>query len=95
MFSATVFKDDYLLIQNKKRFLIFFFNLKKSVLANDENGKTVSCSFPFKYKGNTYKSCINLDQPDYWCSLTPDFDKDNKKGVCHLGLLIFLITMNK
>jgi len=32
-----------------------------------------------------YSSCINLDQPDYWCSLTFDYDTGKKNGTCNLG----------
>lgn len=60
------------------------------VFTLDENGtpqwQNKTCVFPFKYKSITYLTCINNDQTDYWCSLTDDFDRDQQRGKCSLGL---------
>lgn len=55
-------------------------------MATNSDGSYQKCVFPFKYKSLTYTSCINLDQPDYWCSLTADFDTDKQRGTCNQGL---------
>ena len=42
------------------------------------------CFFPFKYKGKGRHGCLIDEQTQKpWCSLTPYFDKDGKKGVCN------------
>lgn len=54
------------------------------------NGNGSCCVFPFMYKGETYNSCITKDakkeglNPDKWCSVTPNYDRDKKRGLCIL-----------
>ena len=45
------------------------------------------CSFPFKYKGRMYDSCITIDSIEPWCSLKTDVNRNhiesvNTKGTC-------------
>lgn len=53
-----------------------------SVLAIDSLNGMGTCSFPFKYQGEMKDKCL-LDSTSgkYWCSTTPDYDKD-KQMVC-------------
>ena len=51
------------------------------------------CSFPFRYKGRSYSSCITIDSPHAWCSLTTDrmnnhIGGENTKGKCSDACLI-------
>ena len=32
------------------------------------------CVFPFRYKGETYYQCTDVDDYDYWCSTCVDID---------------------
>ena len=45
------------------------------------------CSFPFKYKGRMYDSCITIDSYEPWCSLKIDLNRnhiesDGARGYC-------------
>jgi len=40
------------------------------------------CHFPFKYQGKTYKKCIHNTKQQPWCSLTSNYDKHKKWGMC-------------
>ena len=45
------------------------------------------CSFPFKYKGRMYDSCITIDSTEPWCSLKTDIHRNhiedtNNRGTC-------------
>lgn len=52
---------------------------------DSSSGVTKACYFPFSYNGKLYSSCINLDQPEYWCSFTSNYDTDKQRGNCNLG----------
>ncbi len=54
-------------------------------MGTDESGNSKSCYFPFKYNNALYDSCINLDQEDYWCSTTSDYDRDKQRIKCSSG----------
>ena len=44
------------------------------------------CKIPFKYNGEFRHGCMIDEKTGTrkpWCSLTVDFDKDNKKGECN------------
>ena len=45
------------------------------------NGNGQDCSFPFIYQGEKYDKCLWKEQ-QYWCSVTPNFDKHGRWGVC-------------
>ena len=38
----------------------------------EENYQGAACVFPFKYKGETYYQCTDVDDYDYWCSTCVD-----------------------
>lgn len=44
------------------------------------------CVFPFQYNGQSYFTCINVEQPQYWCATTSNYDQDKERGNCKLGL---------
>ena len=51
-------------------------------LAHTSDGRV--CSIPFIYKGVTYNKCTDVDTAPgkFWCSLTPDYDTDEKWAPC-------------
>ena len=42
------------------------------------------CTFPFIFKGHTYNNCLPFGDGKgrTWCSLTSDFDKERRWGMC-------------
>ncbi|XP_066517132.1 hepatocyte growth factor activator isoform X2 [Hoplias malabaricus] len=40
------------------------------------------CKFPFRLGGTVYHHCISLSSSRKWCSLTHNFDRDQKWGYC-------------
>lgn len=52
--------------------------LTQKVLTTD--GK--QCKFPFRFGGTIYQQCIPLNSNKAWCSLTHNFDRDHRWGVC-------------
>lgn len=48
------------------------------VSGGSANGE--KCVFPFNYKGNTYYSCITIDDVNPWCSTTTDYS--GRYGYC-------------
>ena len=45
------------------------------------------CHFPFKADDEEHLKCITTDEHKHgaWCSLTPDYDVDQKWGYCQPG----------
>ncbi|XP_067045213.1 G-protein coupled receptor GRL101-like isoform X2 [Acropora muricata] len=49
------------------------------------NGGGACCVFPFTYKGKLFNDCAKQDDAhpsNLWCSVTPNFDRDEKRGFC-------------
>ena len=52
------------------------------------NGGGECCSFPFIYKGKQYNECTTVDAARVglislpWCAVTPNYDRDRKRGIC-------------
>ncbi|KAK2569058.1 G-protein coupled receptor GRL101 [Acropora cervicornis] len=49
------------------------------------NGGGACCVFPFTYKGKLFNGCAKQDDglsSNLWCSVTPNFDRDKKRGFC-------------
>ena len=44
------------------------------------------CSFPFRYKGRMYDSCITIDSTVPWCSLLTDIQRNHLEGVGTQGI---------
>ncbi|XP_016360589.1 hepatocyte growth factor activator [Sinocyclocheilus anshuiensis] len=40
------------------------------------------CKFPFRFGGLIYHQCISMNSHKAWCSLTHNFDRDQKWGFC-------------
>ncbi|XP_048042125.1 hepatocyte growth factor activator isoform X1 [Megalobrama amblycephala] len=40
------------------------------------------CKFPFRFGGMIYHNCISMNSYKAWCSLTHNFDRDQKRGFC-------------
>ncbi|XP_051757393.1 hepatocyte growth factor activator isoform X4 [Ctenopharyngodon idella] len=40
------------------------------------------CKFPFRFGGMIYHQCISMNSNKAWCSLTHNFDRDQKRGFC-------------
>ncbi|XP_056318454.1 hepatocyte growth factor activator [Danio aesculapii] len=40
------------------------------------------CKFPFRFGGTIYNQCIAMNSNKAWCSLTHNFDRDQKWGFC-------------
>lgn len=59
-----------------------------------KTAKGQCCFFPFVYRGKNYSDCTseNADKP--WCSLTNDYDKDQKYGYCDNTVPIFESILN-
>ena len=57
-----------------------------SVRSYGGNGGGACCVFPFIYKGKYYNECTLEDVPDRmndpWCSVTSNYDRDRKRGLC-------------
>ena len=57
------------------------------VLTDGGNSFGAPCYFPFTYNGAQYDTCIKESTGnEYWCSTTANYDSDQKKGNCVLGL---------
>ena len=49
------------------------------------------CHFPYLYQGKEFNVCAMTAEGDRtWCSLTYDFDKDQKWGYCK-GIILLTI----
>lgn len=49
------------------------------------NGGGACCVFPFTYQGKLFNDCAKQDDAhpsNLWCSVTPNFDRDEKRGFC-------------
>ncbi|XP_059395361.1 hepatocyte growth factor activator-like [Carassius carassius] len=47
------------------------------------------CKFPFRFGGVIYHQCISMNSHKAWCSLTHNFDRDQKWGFCSLQAQLF------
>lgn len=52
------------------------------------------CVFPFVYMGSNYSDCTSKNDDKPWCSLTNDYDKDQKHGYCDNAMPIFESILN-
>jgi len=43
------------------------------------------CKFPFTYNGQQYTKCTDVDESKLWCSLTSNYDADEKWEWCATG----------
>ena len=48
------------------------------VLTKDNKGQQKPCSFPFRYKNNTYHECVTFENRNPWCATTFDYDTDEE-----------------
>lgn len=55
---------------------------------------TGCCVFPFVYMGKTYYDCTLENDNRAWCSLTGDYDKDQRHGYCDDSAPIFDNILN-
>ncbi|KAI3386894.1 hypothetical protein SNEBB_004538 [Seison nebaliae] len=53
------------------------------------NFSNEECHFPFNYKNVTYYNCTKIDDMDFWCSLTSDFQIDKKWIYCRQCIFPF------
>ncbi|RXN30138.1 hepatocyte growth factor activator [Labeo rohita] len=47
------------------------------------------CKFPFRFGGVIYHQCISMNSHKAWCSLTHNFDRDQKWGFCSVQARLF------
>uniref|UniRef100_A0A8C2KKU0 trypsin n=1 Tax=Cyprinus carpio TaxID=7962 RepID=A0A8C2KKU0_CYPCA len=47
------------------------------------------CKFPFRFGGVIYHQCISMNSHKAWCSLTHNFDRDQKWGFCSSQARLF------
>ncbi|XP_056103055.1 hepatocyte growth factor activator isoform X1 [Rhinichthys klamathensis goyatoka] len=47
------------------------------------------CKFPFRFGGTIYHQCISKNSKQAWCSLTHNFDRDQKWGYCSSPTRLF------
>ena len=63
--------------------------LHNLVLTEGGNAFGQPCVFPFLYNNQLYSTCINSEQPEYWCATTSNYDVDKVRGNCKLGNNLF------
>ena len=69
---------------SKVTFILLFFpvDCESGHDTHGGNSRGECCVFPFLYKDTLYHSCTENDSQSKWCATTPDFNRDEKWGLC-------------